>query len=204
VQEPAASEQPQRAAAREDERVHAHRDRPLRRLGKVDDQQGQYRRRGHRAAQSLDEPGHDQHELIARQPACHRRQRERHDPGEKHPLAPKQVSQASSQQQKAAERDQVRVQNPRQVRLREAEVALHRRERDVHDRPIEHHHQLPHAHNRERHPPSTFSIDQVLENSHNNTFVGRGRVGPTPRPRLNTPRPGDDRVPASRPVFSPC
>ena len=63
-----------------------------------------------------------------------------------------QVAEAAGQQQQAAERDQVGVHDPGQARLGEAEVVLDRRQRHVHDRPVEDDHQHPGAEHVEGEP----------------------------------------------------
>src|SRR5919106_1545391 len=56
-------------------------------------------------------------------------------------------AEAPGEQQQAAERDQVRVHDPGQVALREAQILLDRGQRDVHDRRVDHDHQ----HSRAKH-----------------------------------------------------
>jgi hypothetical protein len=159
LRQDAASQQADRTAARDDERVDAHRDRALGRLRELGDQQRQNRGRGDGPAEALHEPGHDQQDLIICQAADHRRQREGDQSGQEHPLAPEQVSQPPGEQQEATERDHVRIDDPGQVGLREAEVALHRGQGHVHDRGVEHHHQLTEANHSEGDPPPAFPID---------------------------------------------
>ena len=93
-----------------------------------------------------------QHLLALGEPA-HRGGRDeqdetRHEDG----LAADQVAVAPGQQQQPAEADQVRVHDPRQARLREAEVVLDGGKRDVHDRHVEHDHQHARAEHVERNP----------------------------------------------------
>ena len=66
-------------------------------------------------------------------------------PNEEQPLAPEQVAGAAAEQQEAAEDERVGVDDPLEVRLREAEVFLDRRQRDVHDRRVEDDHELREA-----------------------------------------------------------
>jgi hypothetical protein len=63
------------------------------------------------------------------------------------------VGEAPAQQEEAAEDERVGADHPLEVLLGEAEVGLDRRERDVHDRDVEHDHELDGAEQRER-PPS--------------------------------------------------
>ena len=67
------------------------------------------------------------------------------------PLAD-QVAEPAGEQQQAAERDQVGVDDPGEVALGEAEVVLDRRQRDVHDRRVEDDHQHARAEHVERDP----------------------------------------------------
>ena len=61
--------------------------------------------------------------LVARQPAQDRRQGEDRHAAQENALAPDQVAEAAGQQEEAAERDQVGVDDPGQVGLADAEVA---------------------------------------------------------------------------------
>jgi len=68
-----------------------------------------------------------------------------------------QVAQAPRQQQQAAERDQVGVDDPRQARLREAQVALDRWQGHVHDRLVEDDHEHSRAQHHQRDPAAAVS-----------------------------------------------
>ena len=54
--------------------------------------------------------------------------------------------------EEAAEDERVGAEHPLQVVLREPEILLDRRERDVHDRDVEDHHELDDAQQRQRKP----------------------------------------------------
>jgi hypothetical protein len=69
---------------------------------------------------------------------------------------PDQVADATGKQQQSAERDQVSVHDPREVALREAEVLLDRRQRDIHDRGIDHDHQHARTKHIQRQPAPTL------------------------------------------------
>jgi hypothetical protein len=152
VGEDAAGEQADRCAGRGDEAVDADRLGPLHRLREQRHHHAQRHRRGHRAADPLDEPGGDQQLLAAGQPAQQRGHREHRQAGHEDPLAAEQIAQPAGQQQQAAEGDQVRVDDPREVGLREAEVALDRVQRHVHDGLVEDDHQHAGAQHRQRQP----------------------------------------------------
>jgi hypothetical protein len=62
------------------------------------------------------------------------------------------------EQQETAKGDQIAVHHPGEVTLAEVQVALDRRQGDVHDRRIEHHHQLPEAQHRERDPAAALAV----------------------------------------------
>ena len=71
--------------------------------------------------------------------------REEDEAGEEHALAADQVAGAAAEQQEAAEQERVGVDDPLQARLGDPEVGLDRRQRDVHDRRVEHDHELREA-----------------------------------------------------------
>ena len=87
----------------------------------------------------------DQPRLAVGEPAEERRGREEDEPGEEHPLAADQVAGATAEQQEPAEQERVRVDDPLEARLGDPELRLDRRERDVHDRRVEDHHELREA-----------------------------------------------------------
>ena len=62
----------------------------------------------------------------------------------------------AGQEQQAAEGDEERVDDPGQVALAEVEVLLDRGQRDVHDRDVEHDHQLRQADDGERGPAAAI------------------------------------------------
>jgi hypothetical protein len=140
-----AREQPDRPAGRGHERVDADRLRLLARLREHRHDHPEDHRRGHRAAGALEEARADQNALAGGDAAQDRGDREHCEPREEDLPAPDQVAEPPGQQQQAAERDQIGVHHPRQRRGREAEVVLDRRQRDVHDRDVEHDHQHPRA-----------------------------------------------------------
>ena len=82
-----------------------------------------------------------------------------HEPGKEHALAAEQVAEAAGEQQEAAEGDEEGVDDPGQVALAEVQVALDRRQRHVHDRGVEHDHELGQADNHEGHPPAVVGGD---------------------------------------------
>ena len=74
-------------------------------------------------------------------------------PADERPLAPEQVAELAAQQQQAAERQRVRGDDPLPVVGGEMQRALRRGQRDVHDRRVEHDHQLRDRQQRQDRPP---------------------------------------------------
>ena len=57
-------------------------------------------------------------------------------------LRPSRSARAPAEEQESAEHERVGADHPLQVLLREVEIGLDGGERDVHDRDVEHHHEL--------------------------------------------------------------
>jgi hypothetical protein len=152
VDEDAAEQQPDSAAADCDRGPDRHRLRPLRTLGEGRRDDRERRRRDERRAQPLEAAADDQHLGARRECIQQRRDREDHDAGEEDPLAADEVACAPAEQQEATEDERVRVDDPLQVGVRHLEVALDRRERDVHDRRVEDDHELRHADEHQNEP----------------------------------------------------
>jgi hypothetical protein len=62
--------------------------------------------------------------------------------GQERDLPAQQVRQLAAEQQQAAERKRVRGDHPLPVHRREMQRTLRRRQRDIHHRQVQHHHQL--------------------------------------------------------------
>ena len=150
--EHAAGEQSDRGTGGGDERVDADRLRLLPRLREHGHDHPQDHGRGDRASGTLDEAGADQHPLALREGTDQRRRGEDREPGEEDPPLADQVAEPAREQQEAAERDQVGVDDPGQARLREAQVLLNRGQGDVDDRRVEHDHQHSAAEHVQRQP----------------------------------------------------
>ena len=136
---------PDRAAADRDRRPDAERLRPLGPFPERRRDDRQRRGRHERRAEALGAARDDQPRLAVGEPAEQRRGREEDEPGEEDPLAADQVAGATAEQQEPAEQQRVRVDDPLEARLGEPELRLDRRERDVHDRRVEDHHELRQA-----------------------------------------------------------
>jgi hypothetical protein len=152
IRENPAEEHTRCAPAREPEADYAHRLRPFCRLGEEHHQEREGDRGDDRAAQALHRTRADEKSLRRRQPARERGEREERDAGEEEPARAEQVAEPAAEQEEAAEREQVGVDYPGKRRLREAEVVANRRKRDIHDRPVEHDHEIAEADHIEREP----------------------------------------------------
>ena len=101
----------------------------------------------------------DQRFLSGSDSAQQRCDRERDEAGEEHALSPDEVADAPGEEQQAAEGDEERVDDPGEVALAEMKVLLDRGQRDVHDRDVEHDHQLRQADDGERGPAAAIGGD---------------------------------------------
>ena len=151
-----AGEQAERAAGDRDEHVCAHRAGALDGAGELGDDDRQDHGRLGGGADALQQAGADQLCLRRRDAAQQRRGREDDEAGEEDAPPAEEVAETAGQEQQAAERDEERVDDPRQVRLAEAEVVLDRGQRDVHDRDVEDDHQLREADDDQRCPAAAI------------------------------------------------
>ena len=154
----AACEQAERSAGDRHEHVRAHRTGAISGHGELGDDDREDHRRLERRTNALQEASPDQETLGRRDAAQHRRDGEDDQAEQEHALTTEEIAEPSRQQQEAAERDQERVDDPGEVPLGEVEIVLDRRKRDVHDRRIEHDHQLRQADDRERHPAPAVGV----------------------------------------------
>ena len=146
-------QQPDRTAGDGDERVDADRLRLIPGLREHGHDHPQDHRGRQGAPDALDEARPDQHALALGHRAQQRRAGEHPEADQEDASLADQVADPSGEQQQAAERDQVGVDDPGEVVLREAQVVLDRRQGDVHDRRVEDDHQHAHAEHVEREPP---------------------------------------------------
>ena len=114
------------------------------------DRQG--RRRDDRRAESLHGAREDQDAGAPREPARQRGEREEDEADDEDAPPPEQVGHAAAEQQEAAERDRVRGDHPLHRRLRDVQVFLNRRDRDVDDRNVEDRHEERRADDGENQP----------------------------------------------------
>ena len=99
-------------------------------------------RRGQGLAQPLREAGADERPGGLARARSHRGHAEHRDADEEHPASAEDVAEPAAEQQQAARHEHVAVHDPGEAGLGEAEVALDRRERDVHDADVEDEHEL--------------------------------------------------------------
>ena len=138
----AAGDHAHRRAAAAHRREHPHRPVTRRALGEGGDDQRQRGRRDQRAAGALDRPGGQQPRLGGGEAADQRGGREQHQPGDEHAASAEQVTGAAAEQQQPAESECIGVDHPLQAGPGEPERMLDVRQRHVHDRRVQHHHQL--------------------------------------------------------------
>ncbi len=152
VGEDSAEKNTERASAGGDEAEDAHRLRPLGRLGEQRHHQRESDGRDDRGAEPLHGARDDEHLLRGRQTADRRGDGEERDAGEEQAPMPEEVAEPAAEEQEPAERDQVRIDDPRQPFVREPEVLLDRRQSDADDGHVEHDHQVAQAEDEECEP----------------------------------------------------
>ena len=155
-----AGQQADRAAGRRNEAKDADCSCPLPGLREHRDDHPKDHSRARCATDPLPEPGDDQHRLADRGAAEQRGRREQGEPAQEDALAADQVAEPPGQQHEAAVGDQVGIHHPREAGLREAEVALDRRERHVDDGLVEDDHQKPGAEDEQRQPARAGRLDR--------------------------------------------
>jgi len=149
-----AQHQADRAAGAHDRAVDAERLAALVRVAERRGQDRQGRGREKRAERPLGGARRDQHGKAGRRAADGRRGGEPERAGQERDLAPDQVAEPPAEQQQAAERQRVGGHHPLPVGGGEAQVPLRGRQRDVHDRGVQHHHELGQADGAQDQPPA--------------------------------------------------
>ena len=129
-------------------------------------------------------------------------------PARKMRRQPKRSPSAPAEQHEAAERQQVGVRDPGERLRAEAQVVLDRRQRDVHDRHVEHDHQIADAHDDEGdpaaatgelHPSPTLATPADVPQRCASAFrFCVGRAPATLARRSRRGRPGRSRASPSR------
>jgi hypothetical protein len=105
-----------------------------------------------RRAHPLKRSERDQLARGGRDPVQQRGHGEQDHPGHEHPTPAEPIGQSPAEQQQTAKRDRVGGDHVLQVRCREVQVGLDRRQRHVHDRPVEDYDELRHHQQRQRVP----------------------------------------------------
>ena len=148
-------------------------------LGEGRHQQRQARGRQQRAAEPLDPAERDERARRPRERAEHRSDGEQADAGHERPPPADEVGEPPPEKQETAEHDRIGGHHPLEAGLREAEVDLDRRQRDVHDCDVEDHHELCGHDQREGGPRAGRAcgviaeslIDQTLRSLDNSTIA---------------------------------
>ena len=176
VGEDAAEEHAEAAAAGHHEAEDAHRLRPFGLLGEEVHHQRQRDGRDDRAAEPLECPRRDQKPCRRGHTARDRGNGEERDADQEHPAMAVEVTEPAAEQEEAAEREEIRIHDPRERRLREAEVFSDRRQRDVHDRRVEDDHQVAEAEDVQREPAGAVIHGHVALLSVHGFKVGSRRL----------------------------
>jgi hypothetical protein len=149
-----------RFAAARDRAVDSERLAALLRIAERGGQQAERGRRQQRAERALQRAGADEHGEGLGGAAGRGGGGEAEQAGDQRALAAEQVAELAAEQQQAAERQRVAGDDPLARVVGEAQVVLRGRQRDVHDRRVEHDHQLRHAEDRED-PPAAVGLGVV-------------------------------------------
>jgi hypothetical protein len=152
VREDAAEQDAGRGAEAADRAPDAERDVPLAAFREGGHQDRERRRRDRRGAEALDRASSDQRRLRPRETAEKRADRERDQADHEDAPAADDVRDASAEQEEASEDERVGGDHPLQVGLREVEIRLDRGKSDVHDRDVEHDHELDGGEERQTDP----------------------------------------------------
>ena len=148
----AAEQHTDAAATSGDEAEEAHRLRALAWLGEEVHRQREADRRDDGAAQTLNRPRANQHRLRLRQATAERGQREDGDANEEESPVAEEVAEPATQQQEAAEGEQIGVHDPGERGRRKAKVGANGGQRDIHDSRVEHDHEAAQAEDDQREP----------------------------------------------------
>ena len=182
VRENAAEQYADASAAGRDESDHAHRLRPLGGLGEQGHDQGESDHRHDSPTEALDGSSSDQERLRVRKTAAEGGDGEEPDSGQEEPPMAKEISQASAEQEKAAEGQDVRVHDPGERRLGEPKVGPDRWQCDVHDRRVEDDHQIAQTEDDQREPAGAVVGDGHRTGPFGAFVIGFSGLDRTARP----------------------
>ena len=138
--EKAAEHESERGGEAEDRAVHPER-LPALLAGEDRAEGGQDLRDHRRGGRTLDDPRRDQLPPGLGETGGEARGAEERDPDQEDALAPEHVAEAAGDDQGRREGEHVRGHDPLQLRAAGLEIALDRRQGDVHDRDVDHVHQ---------------------------------------------------------------
>ena len=147
-----AEDQAHAAAAGRDRTEDPEGPPPLARVLEGADQGAEGGRREEGAERALQRPGRHQHLERDRGASDGRGAGESGQARNEDPLAAVHVAEPAAHQQQAAEGQGVSRHHPLPVAVREPQRTLRRRQRDVHDRGIQNHHQLGDSHHDQNQP----------------------------------------------------
>jgi hypothetical protein len=159
AREDAAKEHADAPATGGDEADDAHGLRALGGLGEETHHQRQARRGDDRAAEALRRARRDEDGLRRRDAGGERCGGEDRDAGGEETAVPVEVAEAAAEKEEPAEEEHVRVHDPGEGCLGESEVLADRRERDVHDRRVEHDHEAAEREHGEGEPAAAVICD---------------------------------------------
>ena len=128
------------------------RDVPLAPFMERRGQDGERRGSDDRRAEPLERTRRDERRLRPGQAGEERREGEDDEAAQEDPSAPEEVSRPASEEQESSEEERVRADHPLQVLLREPEIDLDRRQRDIHDGDVQDDHELDDAEERQCQP----------------------------------------------------
>ena len=160
IREDPAEQHADRSAAGRYEAEDPHCLRPFGRLGEEGDDDRQRHRLDDGSTETLQRPCADEHLLRRREPAAERGEGEERDPEQEQAPVAEEVAEPARQQEEPAEGEQVRVRDPRQRALAEAEIVPDRGQRDADNRHVEDDHQVAEADDDEGQPAA--SVGHVL------------------------------------------
>lgn len=149
--------QARRPAETGDTAPDAERPGPLPGTGEQQGDHRQRRRCAHGRPRTLDEPPGDELPRLLREPAEEARRTEKRYPCQENASAAQQIRHAPEQQQQAAERQEVGVDDPGQPRSTEAQVVADAGERDAHHVVVQDEHELYEAQHHQRRSPTRGS-----------------------------------------------
>ena len=97
------------------------------------------------------------------------------DADQEHPAAPEEISRPRPEEEEPAEGEDVGVDHPGKRAGREPEALLNVREGDVHDRRVQHHHQLSGEDHRQQDRSATEPVSRTLGQGKRESETCRGR-----------------------------